>query len=148
MPEFNCYMIGSSSHPPLMKPWPACGILTKPNFIYGTVSYNGTAPNVCPAANGTYNAVWTPTHNCSFVYITAVHPVAIGMVLPGFASSEHATSGELMGFITNYTKTWENNGSCVWTQPNGPWVFFGGMSGFLQVGNEVCTMVVVITGVG
>lgn len=163
MPEFICWNESpSSSHPPIMRPWPSCGRTTKANFVYGTVSYTctpgpGTLPpcNACPTdsagnyLSGTYNVSWYPLHNCSNLYVTTVHPIAVGCVLPALASAEYVSSTRLFAFETDYIKTQESTGGCMWTKPNGPWVYRGGMTGVRQgSGGSYCTMVVQILGVG
>ena len=164
MPEFICWSESpSSSHPPIMRPWPSCGRTTKAAFVYGTVTYTcipgpgWVGPcTACPFPVGTYNVVWTPLHNCSNIYVTTGHPIAVGCVLPALASAEYVPSTRLFAFETNYIKLSESTGGCMWTAPNGPWVYRGGYSGFICVGGTggdcsggtICRMDVLILGVG
>lgn len=145
MPSFNCYSDPSSPDEALLRPWPKCGIESLPTSVSGTVTYSGTAPLVCPYADGTYSVSWFQNNRCSTTYITTGHPIAIEINLPGFSAGQYDTGSNLFGFITNYTTTALNQGSCTWDGTQ--WVFTAGWSGFLVVGSETCFMTVQITGV-
>lgn len=146
MPSFNCYSDQSSPDEALLRPWPKCGITSLPSSISGKVTYSGTAPSICPFADGTYSVTWSQLNVCSTTYITNEHPIAIDINLPGFMPGEHDTGTNLFGFITNYATTASNSGSCTWDGTQ--WVFTAGWSGWLMFGGETCYMTVEITGVG
>ena len=151
MPEFNCYENSSSSYSPMLRPWPACGVVKRPISVYGTVTFSGTVAGVCPYANGTYNMTWTLEHECSIMYFPPPNtvPVSVSLGLPGFTWRQYASSGGFIGFQTApYVIVEQNNGSCVWNNTTGLWAFQGSMKGVLQVGNQTCTMWVNITGIG
>src|SRR5574343_577603 len=102
MASFNCYSDQSSPDQALLRPWPRCGIESLPTSITGTITYRGTAPSVCPYADGTYSVTWTQSNPCSSSYFTTGHPMAITINLPAFSPGEHDTGTGIFGFSTNY----------------------------------------------